>query len=143
MQNRTKPPEEAILNPAKILFAKFLAYLPSFIAQFVTLNSHSRIGKWYNSNGIFKYPKETIIALNHPYAFGYGIRPVGVVKGYTEGGGYIIQMERDYDGNYFDWMTGRHTQSVKRITELEEHFKWNVEYHFRAIPAFDLALAYA
>ena len=127
----------------KALFAKLLTCLPNIIAQQVTLDSHTRIGRWYHTNGIFKFAVGTPIALNDIRAFGYGIRPVGVVKGYTAQGKYVIQMEKDVDGNFFDWINGCYTPSGNRSRKEEVHFKWNVEYHFRAISRPDAMLAYA
>ena len=128
----------------KMAMAKILTSLPASVAQFVTLgHEKNSIGEWYHNNGIFKYAIDTPIALANIRCFGYGIRPVGIVKGYTKDGGYIIEMESDSDGNFFDWMNNRYVPSGNRSTCREIHFKWNAEYHFKEIPRADVILAYS
>ncbi len=126
----------------KTLLAKLLTLIPSSIAQFVTLSDDTRIGRWYHTNGIFRFPVDTAIALRTPRSFGYGIRPVGVVTGYTKEGKYIIQMEIDDNGNFFDWLNGCYVPKGKRKAKEEVHFKWNIEYHFKKIPEPDVHVAY-
>lgn len=124
-------------------FARFLTMLPRSIAQFVTLGHDEPIPQWYDKNGIYKFPVGSRIALANRCSFGYGIRPIGVVKGYTSEGKYIIEMEVDTDGDFFNWMNNRNYISRStRVKSDEIHFKWNIEYHFKRIPNADVELAY-
>lgn len=131
------------LRKDNVGLAKFITSLPPSVAQYITLGQHDNpIADWYHKNGIFKFPIGTPIALVSIRNFGYGVRPVGVVVGYTESGGYQIQMEQDKDGDFFSWMNGCYLPSGKRLSEKENHFKWNIEYHFKAISKPEVNLAY-
>ena len=129
----------------KKFFAKLLTIFSAFVAQFVTFDENSRIGQWYHTNGIYKFPIGSTIALANICLFGYGVRPVGVVEGYTNDGKYIVKMEYDVDGNFFDWIKGkkRYVPEGRRSSQREVHFKQNIECHFRKIPRADAELAYA
>lgn len=132
------------LKKDNVQLAKFLTSLPPSFAQFLTLSKgENAIATWYHENGIFKYAVGAPIALANIYNFGYGIRPVGVVAGYTKEGDYVIEMEVDTDGNFFDWIHNQYVPSGRRSKTEEVHFKWNVEYHFKQISTADVKLAYS
>lgn len=127
----------------KKFFAKILTMLLMFIAPNVTLDSRGRIGKWYETNGFYKFPIGSIIALKSICSFGYGIRPVGTVKGYTDDGNYLIEMEQDVDGDYYALMKGTYVPKGQRSSSQVTHFKWNIEYHFKKVRQTDPKKVYA
>lgn len=95
----------------------------------------NRISSWYQSNKVYKFSVGTKISLKNRRYVGYGVRPEGIVKGYTEDGSYIIEMTKDKNGNYFEWIKNKILPLCERITNEEIHFKWNIEYHFRKVTA--------
>ncbi len=120
------------------ILERVLAYLvskiPTSFIDNLNLSPNSVIGKWYYANYICTFPLESTIALKNRRIFGYGIRPEGKVLGYSETGGYTIEMTKDATGNFFDWMkTGTVPEDTQRITVIEKHFKWNIEHHFKLI----------
>jgi hypothetical protein len=124
------------------LFAKFIASLPAMLSGPLTLATS--LSDWYDHNGVHRYKEETIIALRTNRFFGYGIRPVGVIKGYAKNGSYIVEIERDPDGNFSDWVMGAYKPSGKRTEKvLEHHFKWNIEHQFRAVSTTNPEIVYA
>ena len=123
----------SLFRRIRVLFARALCALPCAYAQHITLDPRSLIGRWYRENGIYRFPIGTTLALKSQYAFGYGVRPVGIVRGYTESKGYLIEMASDVDADFFAWMHGAHIPDGRRAIAFEEHFKWNIEYHFRPV----------
>lgn len=123
--------------------AKLVAGLPPFVTSPFTLGD-SRLSRWYDKNQVYRFNPDAVIALSRRNSFGYGIRPVGVVKGYTPDGHYIVEMEKDADGNFMAWAKGEYTPSGNRTEKKREvHFKWNIEHHFKTVKDMDPELAYA
>lgn len=92
------------------------------------------IAEFISENGVtHKFPIDTTIALKKINIFGYGVRPVGNVVGYTHDGEYIVNMERDKDADFFEWIAGKHSPSGKRTLEEEVHFRKNIEKHFKEV----------
>lgn len=85
-----------------------------------------------NSPEYYKFSIGQKIVLKSRRSFGYGIRPEGIVSGYTDDGNYKISMTQDLTGDFFEWMkTGKVRDDVKRITLEQKHFKSNIENHFK------------
>lgn len=95
--------------------------------------------KWYDHNGCFIFKKDANIALKSKRRFGYGIRPIGKIIGYekdekTGENFYIVEMENDAGGDFFEHVkTGYVPEGVQRKKEIQRHFKWNIEHHFKLI----------
>jgi hypothetical protein len=116
------------------VLAFILNRIPEYLAQFITLDSATKIGSWYKSNGIYKFQVGAKIKLRKRNIFGYGVDPRGVIKGYTPEGNYLIEMTTEKDGNFFNWMlTGVTDPQSEKTTRLQTHFKWNIEYQFKII----------
>jgi hypothetical protein len=104
----------------------------------LTLGS-GKLSREYHNNGYFLFPEKSRIKLKSPRYAGYGVRPEGKIIGYTNGGDivgdqYIIEMETDKNGDYLKWFKIRRIEgSPERVTEIQKHFKWNIEHHFKKI----------
>jgi len=130
----------SVLHPLKesILFAtgKIVSKVVPEDVMFGT-----KLGKWYERNLYHKFDRGDILILKGRNLFGYGIRPVAVVEGYEikKGaldikGRYSIMIHGDTDGNFENWM--KHNivpKDTTRTINLEIHFKWNIEYHFKKV----------
>jgi hypothetical protein len=112
----------------------------------------TKLGDWYEKNPHHKFGEGDILILRGRNAFGYGIRPVAVVKRYKvrkdefgTAGKYDISMYRDDQGDFFQWMRQNEVpQGVERIvSDHEIHSKWNIENQFKKVPVntVDEALA--
>ena len=105
------------------------------------LSSH--LARWYDVNGYHRFKKGDVLELRCRNIVGYGIRPRGTVLGFKwrelipgrREESYVIEMEKDATGDFFEWMkTGLVPDGTERVTEVETHFKWNIEHQFRRIP---------
>ncbi len=127
-------------------FESLMSMFSMFIAQFVTnANQNDRISRWYHMNGHYKFPVGAIVALISFRTPRYGIRPIGTVKGYTNRGGYILDMTIEEKGNavdYIEWIEGKYVPSNKRIFSKEVHMKWAIENHFKEVACLDPNIAY-
>jgi len=117
------------------LLARLLTFLPGDMTH-----SNGKIGQWYRTNNIFKFPIGTLIELRDTRIFTYGIHPIGVVKSYTPDGDYVIQMEIDLDpgGEIFECFVenGVYYFTIQRERSLLPPYKypkWDIERHFKAI----------
>ncbi len=80
----------------------------------------------------YKFSVGQKIVLKSRRIFGYGIRPEGIVLGYTDDGNYKISMTQDLTGDFFEWMkTGKVSDDVRRITLEQKHLKSNIENDFK------------
>jgi hypothetical protein len=99
---------------------------------FFPIDTDSWIGKWHKTNGIYKFAVGTTITLRARNIFGFGVRPIGIVKGYDDDGNYIIDMSTDENGNFFQYMAnGLPPDNVKRVTKEVVYSKNEVEFKFK------------
>jgi hypothetical protein len=114
-----------------------LAYLvtriPLSLVENLTLFD-SKIKKWYEKNNTYKFAIGRTIALKARNIFGYGVRPIAIVKGYNSDGNYILIITSDKNGNFRKWMKNNSLSENVEIDVREVTcFKWNVEYKFRVV----------
>lgn len=122
----------------------------------------SRLGDWYRRNPHHRFKEGDILILKNRRIFGYGFRPVAVVKGFEvkdfgfgNEGRYNIMMYTDSDFvKEFDeegrvigdrWVTQNEVpKDIERvISENECHFKWNIENQFKKVSVRDVGEALA
>lgn len=93
------------------------------------------LGKFYNTNHVFKYPVGQRIRVIARNIVGFGVNARGVIVGYTtnEWGedAYEVEMTKDTRVLFVEWMrTGIIPDEAIAETKQECHFKWNIEHHF-------------
>jgi len=121
----------------KNAFYSFLCWVTVYIVPPGFKLAFTGFAKWYASNGYYKFNKGSTLCLKQRNMYGYGIRPLATIVGYeedenTKEGYYIIAMEKDETGNFFEYMkTGKVDEAPKRVVKLEKHFKWNIEHKFK------------
>ena len=130
-----------------------IARIPSVFSQFLTLDSDSRLGCWYYTNGIYKFPVGTEIELKSRNIVGYGTGFRGIVRRHVQRevfdrseDAYVIETTEDKGDSSALWMKpngvlisfGRAITKdneipvdVEKATTAEIHHKWNVENYFR------------
>jgi len=91
----------------------------------------SRLGGWYEKNESHQRQPGDVLVLRGN-SFGFGRRPVAVVLVYEvvqalKGGMYTVEM-------YTDWVDHPDTGLNIRGSEMETHFKWNIENLFKKVP---------
>jgi hypothetical protein len=87
--------------------------------------SHPYWGGWYATNRIYKFAVGDNVHPGWSPGIGYGEDPEGTIVGHTT--------HSDGTDLYTVKMTKAHlTDTGKvRVTEIEKHFKWNIEHQFR------------
>lgn len=90
---------------------------------------------WYETNGYHRFKKGDVIKLKSRACCGFGARPVGKVlevkTGERKEEVYVMEMETDENKDYFAWFkTGKVSENTRRVTQIEVHFKWNIEHMF-------------
>jgi hypothetical protein len=112
----------------------------------------SKLGEWYRANPFHKYDAGDILILKSRHG-GYGLRPVAEVQRYDledsrsgrgKEGIYTVKMHEDgtdsvrtgsYAGSVFEsWdVKNELPTGLPRVSELQKHFKWNLEYQFKKV----------
>jgi hypothetical protein len=101
-----------------------------------------RLRDRYNRNRYFMFKPNDVIVVKSGNCIIHGVRPVGIVKGYTREvlfgkprDCYRIMMEKDVDVDYSEWLeTGMHKPGTDRTARLEIHFKGYIERDFIKTP---------
>jgi hypothetical protein len=92
------------------------------------------LANWYRKNGYYFFKPGNIIKLKSHRLVGYGVEPIGTVIGYNEVG-YRMTVTSYITENGEDWLyTGKVPEDATTITEIQNHFKWNIEHHWKIAP---------
>ena len=96
-----------------------------------------QLGKFYNTNDVFKYPVGQRIRVVARNIVGFGVNARGVIVGHTTNqwgeNAYMVEMTNDKGVLFVDWMkTGTIPAGAIAETNKQRHFKWNIEHHFVA-----------
>ena len=118
------------LNNIAAYLATRLPFISSYTLGFGWAGKY--IKHWYENNKVFKFKPGDEIELKGQ-AFGYGLRPQGVIVECVDGR-YIVDMTSDDDGDWHRLVNeGYVPDGVTRSTERQTHFKWNIEHQFRPL----------
>ena len=87
-----------------------------------------------SSSDRFKFRSGDAIELKNRRIYGYGVRPRGTILGFKQNADgkeyYMVEMERDVQGNFLEWMKTGKFENAGRDHKIETHFKQNIERHF-------------
>ncbi len=120
-----------------------LSGVASSVVSSIAGRSFGRLGDWYRNNHKYKYEIGDIVTPNDQEHLGYGCANFGVIRGHVyegeiRGDCYLIEMTRIENA---DWMTWKKTGKLVPVddqpliikTELETHFKSNVDIEFKKL----------
>jgi hypothetical protein len=118
-----------------------------FLPKYWLLFSNTKLGRWYDTNGYFRFKPGDVIRLRHRWIAGYGPRTEGKVLGYATREDVPGKPEDVYDiamiaedaekwpDEEFEeyWNKGAIPEHSQQDVNREFHSKWNIEHHFRRV----------